>query len=168
MSNTSQPLAPALYVLESRRIYRQATADEIMDAALNILGERLPGSEPLNSPRIVRDYLRVKLGRLEHEVFGALLLDAQHRLIAYAELFRGTVTQTAVYPREVVKEALRRNAAAVILVHNHPSGVSEPSRADEQLTQTLKSALEIVDVRVLDHLIIAGNQIASFAESGLL
>jgi len=96
------------------------------------------------------------------------MLDAQHALIEYVELFRGTVSQTSVYPREVVKESLTRNAASVILVHNHPSGIAEPSRADEHLTQTLKSALNLVDVRVLDHLIVAGPSVLSFAERGLI
>jgi DNA repair protein RadC len=96
------------------------------------------------------------------------MLDAQHALIEYVELFRGTVSQTSVYPREVVKECLARNAAAVVLVHNHPSGVAEPSRADEHLTQTLKRALDLVDVRVLDHLIVAGTDVLSFAERGLI
>jgi DNA repair protein RadC len=117
---------------------------------------------------VVRDFLRVKLGALEHEVFAVLMLDVQNRLIEYVELFRGTVSQASVYPREVVKESLARNAAALVLVHNHPSGVAEPSRADEHLTQTLKAALALVDVRVLDHLIVAGSDVLSFAERGLL
>jgi DNA repair protein RadC len=120
------------------------------------------------SPQVVRDFLRLKLGALEHEVFAVLLLDAQNRLIDYQEMFRGTVTQTSVYPREVVKEALSRNAAAAIFAHNHPSGVAEPSHADETLTRTLKQALGLVDVRVLDHFIVAGDAIQSFAESGRL
>jgi DNA repair protein RadC len=122
----------------------------------------------LSSPQVVRDFLRVKLGALEHEVFAVLMLDVQNRLIEYLELFRGTVSQASVYPREVVKESLARNAAALVLVHNHPSGVAEPSRADEHLTQTLKAALALVDVRVLDHLIVAGSDVLSFAERGLL
>ena len=101
-------------------------------------------------------------------MFGVIHLDAQNRVIDYVEMFRGTVSQTSVYPREVVKEALARNSAALLLVHNHPSGAAEPSRADEMLTQTLKSALALVDVRVLDHLIVAGSAILSFAERGLL
>ena len=122
----------------------------------------------LSSPQVVRDFLQVKLGGLQHEVFAVLMLDAQHRVIEYVELFRGSVSQTSVYPREVVKESLARNAAALILVHNHPSGVAEPSRADEFLTQTLKSALSLVDVRVLDHMVVAGTDLVSFAERGLL
>ena len=148
--------------------YRPADADEVLQAAQRLLRRQLRGREVLSSPQVVRDFLRVKLGSLEHEVFAVLMLDAQHRLIEYVELFRGTVSQTSVYPREVVKESLARNAAALVLVHNHPSGVAEPSRADEHLTQTLKSALSLVDVRVLDHLIVAGGDVLSFAERGLL
>jgi len=122
----------------------------------------------LSSPQVVRDFLQVKLGALQHEVFAVLMLDAQNRVIEYVELFRGSVSQTSVYPREVVKESLARNAAALILVHNHPSGVAEPSRADELLTQTLKTALSLVDVRVLDHMVVAGTDQVSFAERGLL
>ncbi|MBL8482304.1 MAG: DNA repair protein RadC [Rhodocyclaceae bacterium] len=123
----------------------------------------------LGSPTAVRDWLRLKLAHLNHEVFMVLLLDAQNRLIDAAELFRGTLTQTSVYPREVVKLVLARNAAAVIFAHNHPSGTAEPSRADECLTQTLKQALALVDVRVLDHFIVAGLAAPlSFSERGLL
>ena len=120
------------------------------------------------NPGKVRDWLRLKLATRQHEVFMALWLDAQNRLIKADELFSGSLTQTSVYPREVVKTALAHNAAAVIFAHNHPSGVSEPSRADEHLTQTLKAALALVDVRVLDHLIVAGSDVLSFAERGLL
>ena len=122
----------------------------------------------MTSPQLVRDFLRTKLAELPHEVFVALLLDTQNRLVQYIELFRGTLAQTSVYPREVVKAALAHNAAAMILAHNHPSGVAEPSRADELLTQSLKQALALVDVRVLDHFIVAGADTLSFAESGLL
>ncbi len=148
--------------------YRPADAGEVLQAAQRLLGRQLQGREVLSSPQVVRDFLRVKLGALEHEVFAVLMLDAQNRLIEYVELFRGTVTQASVYPREVVKESLARNAAALILVHNHPSGVADPSRADEHLTRTLKAALALVDVRVLDHLIVAGSDVLSFAERGLL
>ncbi len=148
--------------------YRPADAGEVLQAAQRLLGKQLQGREVLSSPQAVRDFLRVKLGALEHEVFAVLMLDAQNRLIEYVELFRGTVSQASVYPREVVKESLARNAAALVLVHNHPSGVAEPSRADEHLTQTLKAALALVDVRVLDHLIVAGSDVLSFAERGLL
>ena len=122
----------------------------------------------LDTPQVVRDYLCSKIGGLEYEVFWALFLDAQNRLIAAEEMFRGTLTQTSVYPREVVKRALALNASTVLLAHNHPSGAVEPSRADEAITRTLKTALQLVDVRVLDHVIVGGNQSLSFAERGLI
>ena len=148
--------------------FRPAHADEVLSAAQRLLLRKLHDGPLLTSPDAVRDFLHVKLGKLEHEVFAMLMLDAQNRLIEYVELFRGTVAQTSVYPREVVKEALARNAAALIFAHNHPSGLAQPSRADELLTHTLKSALALVDVRVLDHLIVAGRGVLSFSESGLL
>ena len=138
------------------------------ELAARAIAEDLGGRDCLSSPRAVRDLLRLRLAGLPHEVFVCLQLDAQHRVIAFDELFRGTLTQTSVYPREVVKAALRANAAAVIFAHNHPSGVAEPSHADEILTRSLKSALALVDVQVLDHFIVAGTRIMSFAERGLL
>jgi DNA repair protein RadC len=127
------------------------------------------GKQPLlDSPPKVREYLRLRIGSLPHEVFAVLFLDAQNRLIDDEQLFRGTLTQTSVYPREVVKRALARNAASVIFAHNHPSGLAEPSRADELLTRSLREALALVDVRVLDHVIVAGASSVSFAERGLL
>lgn len=122
----------------------------------------------LTSPGAVRDYLRLKLARAEHELFVAIWLDAQHRAIRFEELFRGTLTQTSVYPREVVKAGLAANAAAVIFAHNHPSGVAQPSRADELLTRNLKEALGLVDIKALDHFIVAGMHAVSFAERGLI
>ena len=122
----------------------------------------------LTSPASVRDYLRMTLTGRDYEVFMVLFLDAQHRVIESEEMFRGTLTQTSVYPREVVKRSLVNNAAAVIFAHNHPSGVAEPSHADELLTQSLKQALALVDVRVLDHFVVAGSSVMSFAERGLL
>jgi len=144
-----------------------------LQAALELsrraLQARLTERDLFSSPDAVRDWLRLKLGSLPHEVFGALWLDAQNRLIRYEELFRGTLSQTSVYPREVIKSALAHNAAAVILAHNHPSGLTQPSRADETLTTSLKQALAQVDVKVLDHFIVAGNAPPlSFAERGLL
>jgi DNA repair protein RadC len=139
-----------------------------LELARRSLREDLETRGALNSPREVRDYLKLVLGRSDHEVFVVLMLDAQHRVIATEELFRGTLTQTSVYPREVVKAALARNAAAVIFAHNHPSGVAEPSHSDELLTRSLKSALALVDIQVLDHFIVAGGRILSFAERGLL
>jgi len=140
-----------------------------LELARRGLREELRARPALSSPGAVRDWLRLALAPLHQEVFIALWLDAQNRLIADEELFRGTLTQTSVYPREVVKRALARNAAAVILAHNHPSGVAEPSAADELLTQSLKQALGLVDVRIVDHFIVAGTATPlSFAERGLL
>lgn len=132
------------------------------------LKDDLRSGSALTSPGAVRDYLRLIIADLQHEVFVCLWLDAQHRVIGCEELFRGTLTQTSVYPREIVKAALKANAAAVIFAHNHPSGVAQPSQADELLTRNLKDALALVEVKVLDHFIVAGNQTLSFAERGLL
>lgn len=132
------------------------------------LGEELKRGSVLSSPAAVRDYLRLHFAGQEHESFVVLYLDAQNAIIASEELFRGTLTQTSVYPREIVKRALRHNAGAVIFAHNHPSGVAEPSRADEALTQALKQALALVDVKVLDHFVVAGTCTVGFAERGLL
>jgi len=140
----------------------------VLELSRRTLGEELRSRNALTSPQAVRDYLRLALGGRQHEVFIALFLDAQHRVLVTEELFRGTLTQTSVYPREIVKEALKANAAAVIFAHNHPSGVAEPSQADELLTRQLKEALGMVDVRVLDHFIVAGRATLSFAERGLL
>lgn len=122
----------------------------------------------LTSPGAVRDYLRLALGARQHEVFVCIWLDAQHRVVLCEEAFRGTLTQTSVYPREIVKSALAANAAAVIFAHNHPSGAAQPSQADELLTRNLREALALVEVKVLDHFIVAGNQAISFAERGLI
>ena len=130
--------------------------------------ETMRHRDVLSSPASVRDYLRMTLTGRDYEVFVVLFLDAQNRVIESEEMFRGTLTQTSVYPREVVKRSLFNNAAAVIFAHNHPSGVAEPSHADELLTQSLKQALALVDVKVLDHFVIAGTGLMSFAESGLL
>lgn len=142
-------------------------------ATLELTRRALAGSlkvkDALASPQAVRDWLRLSLGSLQHEVFVALWLDSQNRLIGSEELFRGTLTQTSVYPREVVKRALANNAGAVILAHNHPSGLAEPSRADEVLTSSLKQALALIDVKLLDHFIVtAGAEPLSFAERGLI
>lgn len=140
-----------------------------LELARRALTENMKQRDLLGSPAAVRDWLRLNLGNLPHEVFGALWLDAQHRLIVWDELSRGTLTQASIFPREVVKQALARNAAAAILAHNHPSGVAEPSAADKLLTGNLKQALALVDVRVLDHFIVAGQAAPlSFAERGLL
>jgi DNA repair protein RadC len=140
-----------------------------LELARRALASSLKAKDSLASPQAVRDWLRLSLGGLQHEVFVALWLDAQNRLIASEELFRGTLTQTSVYPREVVKRALVHNAGAVILAHNHPSGLAEPSRADEVLTSSLKQALALIDVKLLDHFIVTGGtKPLSFAERGLI
>ncbi|MGQ0654133.1 MAG: RadC family protein [Betaproteobacteria bacterium] len=147
---------------------KRARFEAAMELARRALQERLAERSVLDSPGSVRDFLRLKLGGQPHEVFLCIWLDAQHRVIESQEAFRGTLTQTSVYPREVVKAALARNAAAVIFAHNHPSGVAQPSQSDELLTRNLKEALALVEVKVLDHFIVAGNHALSFAERGLL
>ncbi len=143
-----------------------------LQAALEIsrrhLGEALTRGSALGSSREAREYLSARLRDLGHEVFCCLFLDNRHRVLAFEELFRGTLNGTAVYPREVVRRALHHNAAAVIFAHNHPSGVSEPSRADELLTRQLKEALALVDIRTLDHLVVGEGEVVSFSERGLL
>lgn len=146
-----------------------ARADRTIDRAMQILESRLrsPGVA-LGGPQLVRQFLALRLAELEHEVFMALWLDTQNRLIEADELFRGTLTQTSVYPREVVKRALQLNASAVIFAHNHPSGCAEPSNADQMLTAALKQSLALVDVRMLDHFVVAGIHATSIAELELL
>jgi DNA repair protein RadC len=140
----------------------------IFEMSRRALAEQMRARDVLSSPQQVRDYLCLKLGGLTREVFVVMFLDAQNRVLAQEELFSGTLTQTSVYPREVVKRALHHNAASVIFAHNHPSGIADQSRADELLTDSLKQALALVDIRVLDHFIVAGNTTLSFAEKGLL
>jgi DNA repair protein RadC len=169
---------------ESRRLYRgslqplfapaseDSSQNEVCAAARELvrrwLNEELRRDCVLTSPQSVRDYLRLHFTGQEHESFVVLFMDAQNRLITAKELFRGTLTQTSVYPREIVKEALRQNAGALIFAHNHPSGIAEPSRSDELLTNSLKQALALIDVKVLDHFVVAGASTLSFAERGLL
>jgi len=140
----------------------------VLEMSRRALQEEFQRGDALDSPRAVRDYLRLSLGGREQEIFLVLFLDTRHRVIASEELFHGTLSQTSIYPREVVKRALSHNAAAVILAHNHPSGVAEPSQSDIMLTDALKQALSLVDVRVLDHLIVAVGKTLSFAEKGLI
>ena len=147
---------------------KRAEVLAVMELARRAAAQRLKEREVFGSPDAVKHYLQLHLAHKTHEVFAVLFLDAQNRLIAMEELFRGTLTQTSVYPREVVKRALALEAASVVLGHNHPSGTVQPSRADEALTQTLKSALALVDVRVLDHIIVAPGDALSMAEKGLL
>ncbi len=147
---------------------KRAQFEAAMELARRSLKDGMRSANALTSPGAVRDYLRLAISRREHEVFVCLWLDAQHRVIAAEELFRGTLTQTSVYPREIVKAGLKANAAAVIFAHNHPSGAAQPSQADELLTRNLKDALSLVDIKVLDHFIVAGHHTLSFAERGLL
>ncbi|MBX9799511.1 MAG: DNA repair protein RadC [Burkholderiaceae bacterium] len=147
--------------------YLLATTEQILEAARQAIERKQRGTS-FTSPTAVKEYLRAKLDGFENEVFAVLFLDTQHRLIEYSELFRGTIDSASVYPREVIKEALRLNAAAVIISHNHPSGNPEPSAADKSLTKRLREALAMVDVRVLDHIIVGGTKTTSFAECGLI
>lgn len=156
-----------LYVQEGED-FRVARAEDVISRAKTLLAQRYrAGSPVLGSPSLTQDFLRVHLAACEHEVFGVLHLDARHRLIAAEDLFRGSISNASVHPREVVKAVLLKNAAAIVLYHNHPSGLSEPSAADELITRRLKEALALIDVRVLDHLIVA-EITYSFAEHGLL
>ena len=164
MTNTSLP-----YVADSQGNYtfnQPVHKQEIVTLALSFLEQTLIG-ETLSSPNQTQDYLQMRLKGYEHEVFACLFLDNRHRVICFEEMFRGTIDGASVHPREVVKEALKHNAAAVIFAHNHPSGVAEPSQADQAITRRLKDALALVDVRVLDHFVI-GDGVVSFAERGLL
>ncbi|MEO6973747.1 MAG: DNA repair protein RadC [Rhodoferax sp.] len=147
---------------------KRAELVAVLELARRALAQQLREREGFDSPGAVKHYLQLQLAARPHEVFAVLFLDAQNRLLALEELFRGTLTQTSVYPREVVLRALHHQAASVVLAHNHPSGSVEPSRADEALTQTLKAALALVDVRVLDHVIVGTGQALSMAERGLL
>jgi len=147
---------------------RYAQIAAVMELARRALSEEMRARDSLTSPAAVRGYLRLRMQHLGHECFYCVCLDAQNRVIEASELFRGTLTQTSVYPREVVKHALAHNAASVILAHNHPSGVAEPSIQDQALTRTLSEALALVDVKVLDHFIVAPGACLSFAERGLM
>jgi DNA repair protein RadC len=171
--NTPQSVGDApvqmtpLYVREGDAFY-EAPARQILLQAQQLIDRQFHRQcLVLSNPQLVRVFLKIHLGRHDHEVFAALFLDSHHRLIEYVELFRGTIDAAQVHPREVVKEALARNAAAVILAHNHPSGVGRPSKADQRMTMQLKEALDLVGVKVLDHIIV-GESIASFVELGLL
>ena len=155
---------------EDEPVYLTASNDNaIIERALDILRSRLrePG-EAMTSPTTVKNYLTLRLADREHEVFSVLFLDTRHRVLAFEEMFRGTIDGASVHPREVVRQALAHNAAAVIFSHNHPSGVAEPSQADRHITERLRDALELVDVWVLDHIIIGGMDSVSLAERGLI
>lgn len=160
---------PAKAARKPRDIRAAYSEDQILQAAMKIMESRMRGpGYVIESPSAMREYLRTRMNGLQHEEFGVLYMDAQHALIGVENLFRGTLTQTSVFPREVIKSALAHNAAAVAFFHNHPSGSLEPSRADEMLTTQLKTALSMVDVRVLDHIIVSHSGSMSFAERGLL
>ncbi len=158
----------SLMVRDAQGRYLLATTDQILEAARQAIEHKLQRGASFTSPAAVKEYLCAKLAGFEHEVFAVLFLDSQLCLIEYTEMFRGTISSASVHPREVVKEALRTNAAAVIISHNHPSGNLEPSAADQAMTQQLMAALKLVDVQVMDHVIVAGSRTTSFAERGLL
>jgi len=155
-----------LYIRSPKGRYQAADKTAILEAAAELVEPKR--GEVLSSPDDTRDFIRYKLTGREHEVFAVLFLDNRHRVIEYAEMFRGTINGASVHPREVIKEALKVNAAACIFVHNHPSGVPEPSQADRQLTNRLREGLSLVDVRALDHFIVGGGAVVSFAERGLM
>ena len=160
--------ADALKSIKGLGPAKRAEIVAVLELARRALTAQLKQQTLLASPEAVRDYLQLQLGSRPYEVFAVMFLDSQHRLIVLEELFRGTLSQTSVYPREVVVRALALNAASVVLAHNHPSGSAQPSRADEALTQTLKAALGLVDVRVLDHFVVTSTETVSMAERGLL
>jgi DNA repair protein RadC len=160
--------AEALKKIKGLGSAKRAEIVAVLELARRALASQLQENTMFSSPQAVRDYLQLQLGSRDHEIFAVLFLDTQHRLIVLEEMFRGTLTQTSVYPREVVVRALALNAASVVLAHNHPSGSAQASRADEAITQTLKAALALVDVRVLDHFIVTARQAVSMAELGLM
>ena len=163
-----KPITSAvLMVLDESGEYRPAKPSEIVEAARSAVGYLYGRGTSFTSPDAARTYLSAKLSGLKAEVFAVLFLDTRHQLLSYREMFHGTIDGASVYPREVVRAALDENAAAVILAHNHPSGVAEPSQADMRITTRLKEALALIDVRVLDHIIV-GSDLTSFAERGLL
>ena len=160
--------ADALKKIKGLGPAKRAEIVAVLELARRALASELKQKTMFASPTAIRDYLQLQLGGRDHEIFAVLFLDTSHRLIVLEEMFRGTLTQTSVYPREVVVRALTLNAANVVLAHNHPSGVAQPSRADESITQTLKAALGLVDVRVLDHFIVTATSSVSMAELGLI
>jgi DNA repair protein RadC len=160
--------ADALKTVKGLGPAKQSELMAVVELARRALAQELKARPLFDSPQAVGQYLQLQLGHKPHEVFAVMFLDSQHRLLALEEMFRGTLSQTSVYPREVVLRALHHHAAAVVLAHNHPSGTAEPSRADESLTQTLKAALALVDVRVLDHLVVTAHGWRSMAEMGLV
>ena len=160
--------AEALKSIKGLGPAKRAEIVAVLELARRALAEELMEKTLFSTPQVVRDYLQLQLGSRPHEIFAVLFLNSQNRLIALEEMFRGTLTTTSVYPREVVIRALALNAASVVLAHNHPSGAAQPSQADEALTRTLKAALALVDVRVLDHFVVTASRAISMAELGLL
>jgi len=154
---------PGKYTVKGR-----VTEDEIMEMALKLTKRRFGKRRALTQPNDVRRYLSIKMADLEYEVFNIIFMDNKHRILSFETMFRGTIDGASVYPREVVKRSLALNAAAVVLVHNHPSGDAEPSRQDTSITKRLKDALALVDIRVLDHFVVGGDEVISMAERGLL
>ena len=154
-------------IRDTNGIYRSVSRDTLIESARQCILDRFQSGFKISGPACAEEYVQTMLSDREHEIFAVLFLDNRHQVIDYQEMFRGTVDGTSVYPREVVKEALARNAAAVLLVHNHPSGIAEPSSADQAITRRLKSALDLVDIRVIDHLIV-GQTVTSMASRGLL
>lgn len=155
-------------LLPGMGIAKYTQLQAVLEMARRALGDEFKNRDIMDSPELVRDYLRLTLQNKEHEIFLCIFLDTKNRTIATEELFNGTLTQTSVYPREVIKRVLHHNAAAIIFAHNHPSGVAEPSHADKALTTTLKQALALIDVKVLDHFIVGDGTTLSFAENGLI
>ncbi|WP_241043783.1 MULTISPECIES: JAB domain-containing protein [Achromobacter] len=167
--NTNDHAAGALFVQDSAGAVRPAAPKEILAAAREVVLQEIQRGQLMDSPKLVREFLQLRLNpSLEHEVFGIMYLNPRAELIAYEEPFRGTLSSAPVYPREIVKAALAHNAASVIVAHNHPSGHAEPSAADISMTRQLKDALALVGTNVLDHLVVAGSRIVSFAEKGIL
>ena len=160
--------AEALKTIKGLGPAKRAELVAVLELSRRALVQRLEEKPLFSTPQAVRDYLQLQIGGRPHEIFAVMFLDSQHRLIALEEMFRGTLTQTSVYPREVVRRALDLHAGSVVLAHNHPSGTAQPSRADEALTHTLKAALALVDVRVLDHFVVTSHQAVSMAELGLV
>ena len=168
MANSIIPAFQANDLTGKYTALRELSSADILIKARELLSEQFSRGEAISSPKESADYLVSQLASLEHEVFSVLFLDNRHRVISFDRMFTGTIDGASVHPREVVKRALQHNAAAVILTHNHPSGIPEPSRADISLTRRLTDALALVDVRVLDHIVVGGAETASFAERGLL
>lgn len=160
--------ASHLFVCEESGVYRAATADEVRGSAIALLAEDLSEQPVMNSPQKVKDFLRLHIGDLPHEVFSVLFLDPHNRMLAYEQMFRGSLSQTMVYPREVAKRALELNADSVIFTHNHPGGSTKPSQADIRLTKTLMDALALVGVTVRDHIVVTRGLTCSMAQEGLM